>query len=73
MSVSFADGAVGWAAGGGLGVSIIIHTTDGGATWVTQTIDDPIISKVPANGIFVLDANNVWVTGNNGFVVSSSK
>ena len=73
LSVSFADSAVGWAAGGGLGVSVILHTTDGGATWETQTIDDPIISTVPANGIFVLDANNVWVTGNNGFVVSSSK
>jgi photosystem II stability/assembly factor-like uncharacterized protein len=73
LSVSFADSAVGWAAGGGLGVSIIIHTTDGGATWATQIVDDPIISKVPANGVFVLDANNVWVTGNNGFVMSSSK
>jgi photosystem II stability/assembly factor-like uncharacterized protein len=73
LSVSFADSAVGWTAGGGLGVSVILHTADGGSTWEAQTIDDPIISKVPANGIFVLDANNVWVTGNNGFVVSSSK
>ena len=73
LSVSFADNAVGWAVGGGLGVSVILHTTDGGETWETQTIDDSIISKVPANGVFVLDAKNVWVTGNNGFVVSSSK
>ena len=73
LSVSFADSAVGWATGGGLGVSIILHTTDGGSTWEVQTVDDPIISKVPANGVFALDANNVWVTGNNGFVVSSSK
>ena len=73
LSVGFADSNTGWAAGGGLGVGILIHTTDGGATWATQIIDDPIISKVPANDIFVLDANNVWVTGNNGFIVSSSK
>ncbi len=73
LSIGFADNSIGWAAGGGLGVSVLIHTTDGGATWEAQTIDDPIISKVPANDIFVLDANNIWVTGNNGFIISSSK
>ncbi len=73
LSVGFADNNTGWAAGGGLGVSVLIHTADGGATWEAQTIDDPIISKVPANDIFVLDADNIWVTGNNGFIVSSSQ
>ena len=73
LSVSFADSAVGWATGGDLGVSVILHTTDGGTTWVTQTIDDPIISKMPVYGVFALDAKNVWATGRDGFVVSSSK
>ena len=72
-SVSFANTAVGWAAGGDLGVNVIIHTTDGGATWEMQNIDDPIISKVRTNGVFVLDEQNVWITGNNGFVLSFSK
>ena len=73
LSISFADISVGWATGGDLGVSVILHTTDGGATWVTQTIDDPIISKMPVYGVFALDTKNVWATGRDGFVVSSSK
>ncbi len=73
LSVSFADKNVGWAVGGDTGVSVIIHTTDGGETWEMQPIEHTRISKVPANGVCVLDADKVWVTGNNGFVASYSK
>lgn len=74
LSVGFVDKNVGWAVGGDRGVNVIIHTSDGGETWENQSVtDDPIISKLPVNDVFILDAGHVWGTGNNGMVVQYSK
>lgn len=62
VSLAFVDLADGWMVRGRGGGTQVLHTTDGGATWVEQYRgDDPI----PAGGQF-LDANDGWVVGNGG-------
>ena len=76
LSVRFADSAVGWTVGGDFGVSIILHTTNGGETWEDQSLTEdeaPIISKQQLSDVFMLDASHVWITGPGGFMISSSK
>ena len=69
LTVQFASKDVGWAAGGALGVSVIMYTKDGGETWEQQVINDPMLSKIPINDVFVMDEKHVWATGNNGVVI----
>jgi hypothetical protein len=64
--------AVGWVVGttpdGGYGT--IIHTRDGGNTWVRQgTVGE--IPEVPLIGVWAVDPNNVWVVGDpdSGYAV----
>jgi photosystem II stability/assembly factor-like uncharacterized protein len=70
LSVRFVDRNVGWAVGGALGVNVIMHTADGGQTWENQRLTDTTVDKLPVNHLFILDANHIWVTGNNGVVLS---
>ncbi len=60
------DTAVGWVVSptpvGGYGT--IIHTRDGGNTWVRQGTTSEI-PNVPLNGVWAVDPNNVWVVGGN--------
>ena len=59
------DSAVGWVVGtpdGGYGT--IIHTRDGGQTWVRQGTASEI-PNVPLNGVWAIDPNDVWVVGGN--------
>jgi photosystem II stability/assembly factor-like uncharacterized protein len=71
------DTAVGWVVSntpvGGYGT--IIHTRDGGNTWVRQGSKDEI-PNVLLNGVWAVDPNNVWVVGANeggyGVILRSS-
>jgi photosystem II stability/assembly factor-like uncharacterized protein len=66
-AVDFVDANTGWAAGGWVDQSpgplddaeLILHTTNGGATWTTQTTE----TTYPMNDVFFLDANNGWAVG----------
>ena len=60
---SISDTALGWIVGtptGGYGT--IIHTRDGGQTWVRQGSPGEI-PDVLLNGVWAVDARNVWVVG----------
>jgi photosystem II stability/assembly factor-like uncharacterized protein len=75
VDVSFADAQNGWAAGscwppqnGGRGWAIILHTTDGGATWTQQDVGvTPLVMAVTAR-----DALSAWAVGDNGLVLRTS-
>jgi photosystem II stability/assembly factor-like uncharacterized protein len=56
--------AVGWAVGGVStdGYGTILHTTNGGQTWVRQGIQDAI-ADLPLNGVAAVDAREAWVVG----------
>jgi photosystem II stability/assembly factor-like uncharacterized protein len=55
--VSFVDGQTGWVTGG-----VILHTTDGGASWTEQESD----YGYSLYGVSFVDANSGWAVG--GFV-----
>jgi photosystem II stability/assembly factor-like uncharacterized protein len=61
-SVSFADALNGWAVGWG---PTLLQTTDGGQTWVPQSVN------FPTNVLFAVEALSpdvAWIAGANGFV-----
>jgi photosystem II stability/assembly factor-like uncharacterized protein len=62
MSATPPPSAVGWVVGarsGGYGV--ILHTTDGGGTWVRHGA--AVAPPVLLTGVYARDALNVWVVG----------
>jgi photosystem II stability/assembly factor-like uncharacterized protein len=67
-AVAFADPNNGWAVGGLFqgggsldeGSLVIIHTTDGGATWTTQMSGQMLM---PLYDVFFLDASHGWAVG----------
>ncbi len=60
--IAFPSASVGYIVGGG---GIILKTTDGGSTWVDQTL------PVPDSffDVFFLDENTGWAVGDNGAIV----
>ena len=52
---------IGWAVGEG---GIIVHSTDGGRTWVRQTLPRGI-DEVNLNSVAAIDAHQVWVVGDS--------
>ena len=59
----------GWAVGSqsDTGRGLLFHTANSGATWVTQgTAAD---RQHGLNGVSAVDANNAWVTGDNGTIL----
>ena len=57
------SGRTGWAAGSSMdGYGTIIHTKDGGVTWI-RLGGPKDIPDVGINCISVLDENNAWVVG----------
>lgn len=58
----------GWAIGEGKGAaaSVVMHTTDG-VTWTRQ-----YTSTLRLTGLAVVDAHNMWVTGEGGTILHSS-
>ena len=66
-SVSFADAQNGWAVGFN---NLVLHTTNGGQTWVTQNVGAPPLTAI--NGVTVINANTAWIAGWNGFVARTT-
>ncbi|MCH8300131.1 MAG: T9SS type A sorting domain-containing protein [Candidatus Marinimicrobia bacterium] len=72
LSISFIDANNGWALVDSIGdedvipPSTIIHTTDGGATWVTQLRDT---TEGAFEVIQFVDANNGWVVGDSAKIL----
>ena len=61
--------AIGWAGGEAVdGYGTIIHTTNGGATWVRQGTAGEI-PDVHLGGTFAIDAQNAWVVGAQGTIL----
>jgi photosystem II stability/assembly factor-like uncharacterized protein len=61
----FVDADRGWVAG----VGAILHTEDGGTTWVVQLAVPP---SVPLNDIQFIDANRGWVLSDDGTVLRTT-
>lgn len=60
---TFPKKAVGWAVGGvSGGYGTILHTTDGGQTWVRQGVQDDI-ANVALSGVMAVDEREAWVVG----------
>ena len=70
--IQFVDAQNGWAVGscwpleyGGMGWALILHTVDGGQTWVQQ--DCGVAPS--AQSVSALDATSAWAAGNEGLVL----
>lgn len=63
----FADTAYGWAAGDS---GTVIHTTDGGETWVIQNLQN---TEYPVEDIFFVNRNTGWVVCINPFTLFHSR
>ncbi|MDH5187023.1 MAG: YCF48-related protein, partial [candidate division WOR-3 bacterium] len=68
------DGLHGWVVGssgaGGLTISCILHTTDGGAHWQSGSCPDS--NSVSLNGICFVLPDIGWVVGNNGLIFATT-
>ena len=60
--VAFANVRCGWAVGGS-NPGIVIHTTDGGVDWETQSVATPFSG--PAYAVTCTDTLNAWLSGGN--------
>ncbi len=65
QGVYFVDQDYGWIAG----ANIILHTTDGGNTWVNQPAPPVSIYYV---GIFFIDRMNGWACGNDAKIIHTT-
>ena len=63
----FANANNGWAVGGLYGTGKVMRTVNGGATWTEVTCGSNTLYDV-----YVLDANNVFVSGEGGAVLKSA-
>jgi len=66
LDVHSVDVNTGWAVGEG---GIIVHTTDGGAYWTTQTSG----TTERLIGVHFVDANTGWAVGSNGTILKATK
>ncbi|MDH7514699.1 MAG: YCF48-related protein [Bacteroidota bacterium] len=64
--ICFVDQQRGWCVGAG---KTIRRTTDGGATWVAQTVFGPMADLL---GVFFLDAQHGWAAGTYGTVLMTT-
>jgi photosystem II stability/assembly factor-like uncharacterized protein len=67
LAVSFADTLHGWA----VGDYVILHTSDGGLTWVNQT-QNATRPGVLFTGVSAADTGTCWVLGFDGSVQATS-
>jgi photosystem II stability/assembly factor-like uncharacterized protein len=64
------DGLTGWASGD---TATLLHTTDGGATWTTQTAPTTISNNETNIGPMAFpDATNGWAVTDNGDIIHTS-
>jgi photosystem II stability/assembly factor-like uncharacterized protein len=52
-----------------VGTAMVLHTADGGRTWVDQTME--FGGYFDANGVFAVDRNTVWVVTDSGGIYRS--
>src|SRR5205807_29628 len=53
--------------------SVILHTSNGGATWTAQASGLPGFPNINVhNGVAFPDASNGWAVGNNGTILHTS-
>jgi photosystem II stability/assembly factor-like uncharacterized protein len=64
-SVGVSDEQTAWIAGQSLGSGLIIHTKDGGKTWVLQESG----TRPPLNSVSVIDPAHVWAVGDHGTIL----
>jgi photosystem II stability/assembly factor-like uncharacterized protein len=67
-SVHFADANTGWAVAGYLGGETIINTTNGGATWVSQTSGDTRYLRE----CFAINNNICFAVGQGGKIIKTT-
>ena len=64
--ITFSDALNGWA----FGYQSLLHTTDGGDTWVTEA--DIPYNGLSYNGLYFADATHGWAVGYNGAILYHS-
>ncbi len=67
--VHFADSQTGWIAGESM---FILHTTDGGVTWIEQPFPIKDGNVGGTNSVHFVDAMNGWVVGHNGTILHTT-
>ena len=75
-SAFFVDEAYGWVVGGEsrltkdgrISTHIILHTSDGGETWVVQSEDE----SGRLNSVYFADRNNGWAVGEHGTILRTT-
>jgi len=65
-AISFFDPLNGWATGFN---NLVLHTTDGGQTWVPQNVGAPPVTAI--TGVTAVNSTTAWVAGWNGFVAQT--
>jgi len=65
--IHFINNQEGWVVGDG---GVIGYTTDGGASWNTQT--NPDTQALALYSVFFFDSDYGWVVGNNGLILQTS-
>jgi hypothetical protein len=65
-AISFFDPLNGWATGFNI---LVLHTTDGGQTWVPQNVGAPPVTAF--TGVTAVNSTTAWVAGWNGFVAQT--
>ena len=63
--MAFADAGDGWAVGAG---GVILHTTDGGGTWVSQS--SGVLTGL--SGVAFADASHGWAVGASGVILATT-
>jgi photosystem II stability/assembly factor-like uncharacterized protein len=65
-AISFSDPLNGWATGFN---NLVLHTTDGGQTRVTQNVGAPPFTAI--TGVTAINSATAWIAGWNGFVAQT--
>ena len=66
-AVSFADAQNGWAVGFN---NLVLHTTDGGQTWLAQNVGAPPVTAI--TGVTAINSTTAWIAGWAGFVARTT-
>ena len=65
-AISFSDPLNGWATGYN---NLVLHTTDGGQTWVPQNVGAPPLTAI--TGVTAINSTTAWIAGWYGFVAET--
>lgn len=68
------DNTHGWAVGANDGRPLLLRTVDGGANWTDESAPVmALIGKTRLSSGFALDADNIWVGGEKGVLLSNGR